>query len=269
MLAIHLLAKVATLTPCNTALPSLNGAVQLWFALLFAGSLVCTDDRLFADDRIWIEPPRPTSAQSDWYPAAIKSISAKVVRFDAKQLHWIATGQDSETRVSAGRVIWIEPDQRSENEIEAIKLFQEGRYADCLERLPEVLQQRPPVWRQQSITMMAAVAASRCGRCKISLELVSQLDRRSLPPVVVAWLPIHWQNQKPSSDAVTQANARLSDRSPLVQLVAASWLLSSSDRSEALKVLKTLQGSKRIEVRSFAEMLRWRTATPPAGDRVG
>jgi len=46
-------------------------------------------------------------------------------------------------------------------------------------------------------------------------------------------------------------------------LVAASWLLSSSDRSEALKVLKTLQGSKRIEVRSFAEMLRWRTATPP------
>ncbi len=216
-----------------------------------------------AEDRIWIEPIRPTSNDSDWYPGSIETVSGKVLQYDQQQLRWIASGEDSPTTIPAKRVIWIEPHPRAEKEVEAIKCFAEGQYADALEKLPEILQQRPPVWQQQWITMMAAVAASRCGRGKISLELVSQLDRRPLPPIVIAWLPIDWQNQQPNVDAVSQANARLQDPSPLVQLVAASWLLSSPDRSQALAVLDALTANQRSEVRMLAAVLRWRAATPP------
>ena len=48
---------------------------------------------------------------------------------------------------------------------------------ESLTKLPDVLKERPPVWRQQWITMLASVAAWKSGRSKICLELVSQLDR--------------------------------------------------------------------------------------------
>ena len=111
--------------------------------------------------------------------------------------------------------------------------------------------------------MVAATAAFRCDRSKICLELVAQLDRRSLPPMVIAWLPMPWSNGKPNSNAVAAGTARLNDPSPLVQLVAASWLVSTSQRSEAVGALDSLKRNERPEVRAFAETLHWRTATPP------
>ena len=169
----------------------------------------------------------------------------------------------SQTIVAASRVLWIEPETVSALESEMIALFAAEKHAEALARLPAVLQQRPPVWRQQWITMLAAVAAWKSGRSKIALELVSQLDRRPLPPIAIAWLPIAWQNGVQPADAVAIAKARISDPSPAVQLVAASWLLSSPDRSQASTVLQRLQTEPRVEISRLAEILQWRTATPP------
>lgn len=216
-----------------------------------------------AADRIWLEPQRPTSLQSDWYPRAIETRSGKVLEFDANQLRVMVTGDEVATTVAASRVLWIEPGNVSQLEAEAIKLFVSGDYANSLVQLPDVLKQRPPVWRQQWITMLAACAAWKSGRSKIALELVSQLDRRSLPPIALAWMPVAWQNGAQPADAVSEARNRLVDASAAVQLVAASWLLSSPDRSSASAVLKKLQTQDRSDIAQLAEILLWRTATPP------
>jgi hypothetical protein len=231
--------------------------------LLLVWSLPCFAQRVHAQDRIWIEPRRPSPSESDWYPKAIETINAKIIQLDDKQLRYVIDGRDDERECSSKRLIWMEPMARSAVERQAIDLFHDGQYSMALEKLPQVLEQRPPVWYQQWFTMMAAVAASRSGRSKIALELIAQLDRRPLPPLVVAWLPIEWQNHKATPDAVTQAVARLKDPSALVQLTAASWLISSPQRSEALAALASLQSSERMEIRALAEVLRWRTATPP------
>jgi hypothetical protein len=216
-----------------------------------------------AADRVWLEPQRPTSTQSDWYPRAIEIRSGEVLEFDAEQLRLLVTGDEAATTVAASRVLWIEPGNISELEVEAIKLFVAGDHAQSLTKLPSVLKQRPPIWRQQWITMLAACAAWKSGRSKIALELVSQLDRRPLPPIALAWLPVAWQNGAQTADAVTEAKSRLADSSAAVQLVAASWLLSSPDRNQAAAVLNKLQTQDRADIARLAEILLWRTATPP------
>ncbi len=234
--------------------------------MLVAFAAISTTQAVTAQtaDRVWLEPLRPTSVQSDWYPRAIEIRSGEVLEFNASELRLLVAGDEAVTTVAASRVLWIEPGNISELEVEAIKLFVAGEHAQSLAKLPSVLKQRPPVWRQQWITMLAACAAWKSGRSKIALELVSQLDRRPLPPIALAWLPVAWQNGAQTADAMTEAKNRLADSSAAVQLVAASWLLSSSpDRNQASAVLKKLQTQDRADIARLAEILLWRTATPP------
>jgi hypothetical protein len=226
-----------------------------------------------ADDQVWLEPPRPTASQSDWYPRAIQRLSGTVVAMDHQQLRFLRSGDEAETVVASRRVIWIEPGSVSSLESEAIELFRQRQYGESLLKLPEILKQRPPVWRQQWITMLAANAAWQSGRSKIALELVSQLDRRPLPLMAIAWLPVAWRGGVQPIDAVTEAKTRLADPSPAVQLVAASWLLGSANRSQATAVLRRLSAAgtsddqsatlQRRELGRLAEILRWQAATPP------
>lgn len=215
-----------------------------------------------AQDRIWIEPKR-TSNQCDWYPASIQVTEANVLHFDSNQLRCMIPGDNDQQVYSSSQIIWVEPVNRSKIQRQAIQQFNAGQYAETIQLLPEILQERPPLWHQQWLTMMTAVAAFRSGQNNVALELVAELDRHSLPPLVVAWLPIQWQNQRMKPDVVGHAAGRMNDSSELVQLTAASWLLSSPRRNDALAVLDTLRVSKRMEVREFAEILHWRVAIPP------
>lgn len=214
-------------------------------------------------DQVWVEPLRPTSSQSDWYPRGIEVHRGEVKQFDAGQLRIKPSDEGDELVFAAARVLWIEPEPVSELETEAMRLFAEGEYSSSLSKLPDILGSKPPIWRQQWVTMMAAVSAWKSGRSEISLELVSQLDRRPLPPVAVSWSPIAWTNRPASRDAIAAAEARMDDPSPLVQLVAASWLLASPKRGEAIATLKRLESQPRPNIAKLARVLTWRAASPP------
>ena len=170
--------------------------------LLISAFLTSLPIPVLGTEKIWIEPKPPGANQSAWYPKAIETIVGDVVRFNARELIVVLEGDDSESSFPANRVIWIGPKQRPASEAEMIARYEAGRYRESLELLPEVLKTRPPIWRQQWITMMAAVAATRCGRATVALELTSQLDRRPLPPIVVAWSPIQWTNRQSEAGAV-------------------------------------------------------------------
>ncbi len=233
------------------------------FALAFGIAIFLADSGDARADQVWVEPLRPTPNESDWYPRGIEVHRGEVKQFDARQLRIKPSDDGDELVFAAARVLWIEREQVSELESEAMRLFAEGEYSSSLLKLPDILGAKPPIWRQQWVTMMAAVAAWKSGRGKIALELVSQLDRRPLPPVAVAWSPIAWTNRSPNPSAIAAAEARLADPSPLVQLVAASWLLSSPKRSEATAVLKQLESQPRPTLSKLARVLTWRAATPP------
>lgn len=234
------------------------------FLLIVVCSVTYTD-WIRAADRIWLEPARPTVGQGDWYPRSIESFTGSVVAFDAEQFRVIRAGQNTETVTSAARVLWVEPEQISNLEAGLIDLFKEGKYAQSLSGLPAALKSRPPVWRQQWLTMLSANSAWLSGRAPVALELVGQLDRRPLPAMVLAWLPIAWENGAQPAAVVRAASERAQDPSAVVRLVAASWLLSSADRNQGLQIINELvkdSGTSR-DISQLARILSWRVTPPP------
>ena len=206
---------------------------------------------------------RATTKQSDWYPRPVETLEGRVVDFDAKAMRMVINRDGEETVVAGRRVLWVEPGETSKDERKLIEAFDQGEFATVLTELSGVLQARPPVWRQQWLTMMAASAATQSRRSKIALELVSQLDRRPLPTMVVAWAPIAWTTQRPNDAMIENAIARLEDPSSLTRLVAASWLLSSSHRNKAIAVIETLaKGTNRADIAALASSVLWSTASP-------
>lgn len=218
-------------------------------------------------DQIWLAPTKPTSSTSRWYPQPIQTYQVQVIDFDAKQLTYAVTNpaayDDHNVTVAADRVLWIEPGGLPEGQSTMIRLFDDGEFGKSLSYLPDVLKARPPVWRQQWLTMMSACAAHRSGRAKIALDLVDQLDRRPLPPIVIAWLPIQWKGGASPAAIEEEASRRIDDDSPLVQLVAASWLLSSPERRVAVtKLLALTRNRDRPSVARLAQVLLWTTKPP-------
>ncbi len=257
-------------TPCagdNSCLPKPTStrpwciAVATIVMAFGARSLHAQNDS--ANDQIWIAPTKPTANQSGWFPRSIKSRVGKVIAIDAKQVRFVSEGDEAESIFSSDRLIWVEPGSQSAKESAALKLVAEGKHSEAVRALLDVLAERPPVWRQQWLSMVASGAAWKSERATIALEIVSQIDRRPLPAMVLARLPIQWQNRRPSPQAEAAAKSRLADPSPLVQLVAASWLLSSRDRNQAMAAIEKLRADDRPNVARFAEILSWRTATPP------
>lgn len=211
---------------------------------------------------IWLAPSPPETRGSNWYPAAIQKQQGQVVQFDRDAIVITDPKTSRSRRLASSRVLWIEADDQTDREKNIRSFFEEGRDTDVLSGLSDVLNERPPVWRQQWLTMVAAVSAWRTKRGKVALELISQLDQRPLPLMILAWLPIAWTNQITAEPLVADALARLSDPSPMVQLIASSWLLSSVHRNIASEKIKELITSERTEVAQLASALLWRVATP-------
>ncbi|MCG8649531.1 MAG: hypothetical protein MI861_06850 [Pirellulales bacterium] len=215
-------------------------------------------------DRVWLEPQRPSESQSRWYPRSVSHLSGKILQLDDRQLRLIVTGDEAESLLAAGRVLWIEYGELSKDESHALRLFAEAKYGDSVRPLLDALSQRPPIWRQQWLSMLAAHAAWRSSRATIALELVSQLDQRPLAPLIIAMLPVSWYNERLSPETIDAAQARLTDPSAAVRLVAASWLIATPRRSQATAVLKQLAlDNGRPTLARLAETLLWRLATPP------
>ncbi len=239
-------------------------AAVVRFGMVLIGLIASPTTCCRGEDRVWLEPIRPTASQSDWYARSIETRSGTILSLDSQQLRWVVAGDESESLVASHRVLWIEPGRSPDTERAALKLFAGGKFAESVRPLLDSVGERPPVWRQQWLSMLASYASWRGSRSAIALELVSQLDNRPLAPMAIAWLPIAWRSGAQSVDAIDAGRARLADSSPATRLVAASWLLSSADRAGATATLEQLAVNKeRPLIARLAAALLWRVAAPP------
>ena len=213
-------------------------------------------------DRIWVVPTG-SDDENRWYPEPIRQLRGKVLEYGPQAMKFMRVGGDTAESLPAQRILWVEPGQRSEFEGRGLKLFAAGRFGEALPVLIDAIGTRPPVWHQQWLSMVAAQSAWRSSRSEVALELVSQIDRRPITPLVLAWLPVDWGAGPASRAAADAAAARLSNPSPAVRLVAASWVLKT-ERGRATQVLRLLALEReRPWIAKLAAVLLWRTAPPP------
>ncbi|WP_342190355.1 hypothetical protein Pla52nx_001373 [Stieleria varia] len=221
---------------------------------------------------VWLAPAQRASTDSTWYPRAITIKSGLIASLDGQHLAIRLAGDDALTKIAAQRVIWVRSLDRSDAESTAVRLYLDGQYGDALLGLINALgseddpSDRPPIWRQQWLSMLAADAAWRTNRAEISLELVSQLDQRSLAPMSLASLPIAWtpMPRERAVAAITAATTKTNEQSDAVRLVCASWLLESpTQRAEAEAILDQLAANtKRPLIAGLVDQLRWKLASP-------
>lgn len=220
-------------------------------------------------DTVWLEPRARTSAESDWYPRAIEQRRVRVIEYGPELIRFVAAGERQETTIAATRVLWVTPGHRSEFETRGLELFAAKQHAAALPVLIDAIGTRPPVWHQQWLSMVAAQAAWRGGRAEIALELINQVERRPVTPLVLAWLPVAWDSSRQPGEAFAAAQARIIQPSPAMQLVAASWLLSTK-RGQATQILRFLtQDQTQPSVAKLAEIVLWRTSPPREVKELG
>lgn len=223
--------------------------------------------------RVRLAPPIDTKSTPSerWYPRPLSTLIGTVETFDADQLSIHLDEQPLPTRVASERVLEIELVQTPDDQAAAIAAFQQADHGTALPALIRSISEhdassRPPVWRQQWLSMVASQAAMRSGRGDIAIELVSQLDARPLPALIIGLLPIDWTGEFASNPALVDVAAkRAASDSLAVKLVAASWLLRSPQyRPAAESALKRLAAqSDRPWIAALAGQLVWRTKPPP------
>ncbi|MEO1616901.1 MAG: hypothetical protein AAFV88_13680 [Planctomycetota bacterium] len=224
-------------------------------------------------DRVRLAPKslsRKEREQARWFPRPLSWQSGRLVTWDADRAE-IQSQDDSIETVAGSRVVGFQLSSLSENERTALETLQRGEYAAALPLLIRCVSQpdpkkRPAVWRQQWLSMLAAQAAMRSGRGEIAIELVTQLDRRSLPNLTLSLLPIEWKPPAGQAERLQEAAIKgASSPSPAVKLVAASWLLRSDQyraaAESAIRRLATQESRPRIAM--LARQLTWKQKTPP------
>lgn len=264
--------------------------LAVWVGVVFGmllGTLPCSRTVLAQGtaDQVRLTPPLKVasdeqSVSNNWYPDALTTLAGTVQTFDSKQLSIVISGSTAggsavPQRYAAERVLEIKLGSVPDDQKAAIDAFNKGRFTDAVKGFvasvsKTVASERPPVWRQQWLSMMAAQAAYRSGRGEIALEIVQQLDARPLPPMTLGILPIDWTgrtitNQVAQTSLIAVAVKRAASDSMAVKLVAASWLLHSPKYRDAASAAldRIASQTERKWIASLAGQLRWRTKLPP------
>lgn len=224
-----------------------------------------------AQHRIQLEPSKPTSDSADratWFPKPLQTYSGTIDQIDERQISILVSGQSVPERFAIERLIHAELTSVPESQKTAIDAFKEKRFTESLTGLIECVSQpdpdqRPPVWRQQWLSMLASQAAMRSGRGEIALELVKQLDARPMPSFVMGLLPVDW-NGSTDPNLFDSATKMAASESLAVKLVAASWLLRSPKYRPAAEVAlaRLAKQNEHPAVAMIASQLLWQSKSP-------
>lgn len=243
--------------------PSILASLFLVAACILSQSPAAAADPL---DTVWLEPTPAKQEEKPFTPRSIIRRQGTVESFDDQALEFIPAGEERSIRVASSRVIWAEPGFADAETTAAVAMFRAGRYKEAIAPLIEAITRRPSVWRAQWLSMHLWQAAYRAERYPAVLELVSQLDSRPLPALIIGGLPIHWIDERLPPAALQAAQGALAQASasPATQLVAASWLLGQSNDQPAVVILEALaEQRERPLLSSLAAAQLWRKVTPP------
>jgi len=166
-----------------------------------------------------------------------------------------ASGQ---TSIPAEKIATVETDYASDV-MQGKKLLNAGKSSEAARLFGAAVAGERRPWVQREILALEALALQNAGRTIEAGNTFLKIVAEDPQTIHFDALPLAWFSLPPHFERDRAARTWLEMPSPYAQLLGASWLLSTSDRSQAIQVLGNLRRSKIPQIAILAEAQLWQT----------
>ncbi len=201
-----------------------------------------------ADDTVILRPASPGAKPT--------KVRGNVIDYTGQVLTLqTASGQ---TSIPAEKVASVETDYASDV-MQAKQLLAEGKSSEAARLLSAAVHGERRPWVKREILALETTALQNAGRYIEAGNTMLKILADDPQTVHVDALPLAWFSLPPHFERDRAARQWMEMASPYAQLMGASWLLSTSDRSKAIETLVNLRRSKIPQVALLAEAQLWQT----------
>ena len=187
-----------------------------------------------------------------------KRLVGQIAELTGSQLVFRHTSGREEI-IAGSRVIEIDS-RWSPQLLKADALFQHRHYAPALTAYRPALGAEQRSWVKQRIRARAVWCNRYLDRTEQAGAAFRVLYDNDPTTRDFAAIPLTWTTRQPSPGAERRAKEWLTEKdSGVARLMAASWLLSTSSRADAIRTLNALLTDRDPRVAFLAEVQQWRT----------
>lgn len=201
-----------------------------------------------ADDTVTLRPANPNAEPT--------KVRGNVIDYTGQVLTLqTASGQ---TTIPAEKIASVETDYASDV-LQAKQLLADGKSSEAARLLDAAVSGERRPWVQREILALEALALQNAGRYIDAGNTFLKILADDPQTIHFDSLPLAWFSLPPHFERDRAARQWMEMPSPYAQLMGASWLLSTSDRSQAIQVLNNLRTSKIPQIAVLAEAQLWQT----------
>lgn len=207
-----------------------------------------------------------------WTPPGVSTLSAVILDWTDKELILIKPDSVDRTLIPNPRVLNLDVSWADEVAVQMGQELAQRKYSECISTGSKLLATKDsgsalPRYQQKIVISSLVEASCGMGRFERAALLYVSLVKSNSPPLLLSKIPIPWT----TSSAMVGERAKLQDLARNwmqdsiegVQLLGAAWLLDSSAREDAIKVLTHLsRNAAEPWIKQYATVQLWRTVAP-------
>lgn len=207
-----------------------------------------------ADDVVTLIPKSPVDNPTQ--------VRGTIVDFSGQSLVLqTATGQ---TSIPSDKVRSVQTDYGPSYQ-QGLKHLSAGQTSEAIRSFQAAVAAESRPWVRREVLANAAIALQNAGRIVDAGNTFLKIIEEDPQTIHVEAIPLAWFSLPPDFERDRAARIWLEMPSPYAQLLGASWLLGTSDRSKAIEALGNLRRSKLPSIALLAEAQLWQTKIVTAG----
>lgn len=217
--------------------------------------MACVLLSLFAVDLV--SPARSDEVHYRDRQGKPQAASGEITEYNGQQLELRTSGR--EKTIPASLVDHVETEWPAAQE-KAEELVANGQFSAAIEQYRLALVQEKRRWGQRKILSDIAWCYRNAGNFEAACVAFLKLVGDDADTQYFAAIPLSWQPNEPSVRFRQRAKQWLGSENTAVEsLLGASWLLSTSDRANAIESLQRLARQRDERIKQLARTQLWRT----------
>jgi tetratricopeptide (TPR) repeat protein len=214
--------------------------------------------------QFWLAPSEKGSRDA-WETPTSEIVNAIVVEIDERNM--ICVARDKPTtpeKFDSYRLHAVEVSWASEKAASAHSAFVRNDFAAAIESSKQAIAEgKMPRWQQKILAAEITDSLIHLGQTTNACRIFISLCKESPAPMLYASAPLNWNSQRANTQILQQAEEWIqSDRTPIEQLIGASWLLNGNDATKVRSTLEALQKNKSSVIVQLATAQGWRLELP-------